>query len=126
MKQVMTTLILVSSLSLSACVLAESPVTIDKSISELGLGEETYLNNCGICHNLGEMGTRILAKRLGDERAVLAERTDLAPAFINYVVRNGLLSMPLFNRGTLSEEELGAIVTYLTRHKTERVGVSNE
>ena len=117
MKQLLTTLTLVGSLALSACTLAENTKVTELAKAETSLGEKMFSKNCGICHNPGEMGTVILAKRLGEERAVLSDRTDLVPAFINYVVRNGLLGMPLFNRGTLSDEELEAVVGYLTTPK---------
>lgn len=47
--------------------------------------------------------------------ALLAERTDLAPAYVQQVVRRGLLGMPAITRVDLSDSELAHVVAYLTR-----------
>ena len=76
-------------------------------------GEALFLKECGICHQPGEMGTNILSRRLGKERAVLASRTDLTPDFVTAVARNGQLMMPRFSRVEVSDRELAAIANYL-------------
>jgi hypothetical protein len=57
----------------------------------------------------------MLGRRLGKERALLAERTDLAGDYVRQVVRRGLLGMPPFTRVDLSDAELVHVVAYLTR-----------
>jgi mono/diheme cytochrome c family protein len=80
-------------------------------------GEALYLKECGICHLPGEMGSNILSRRLGKERGVLANRTDLTSDLIKGVARNGQLMMPRFSRVEVSDQELKAITDYLTDPK---------
>lgn len=77
-------------------------------------GKALYLKECGICHLPGEMATNILSRRLGKERAVLADRSDLTADFIIGVARHGQLMMPRFSRVEVSDPELDAIAGYLT------------
>jgi mono/diheme cytochrome c family protein len=46
---------------------------------------------------------------------VLTERTDLTPAGIKTVVRTGMFIMPRFRKTEVSDADLEAVVTYLTR-----------
>jgi hypothetical protein len=46
---------------------------------------------------------------------LLAERTDLAPTYVQQVVRRGLLGMPAITRVDLSDIELARVIAYLTR-----------
>lgn len=75
-----------------------------------------YLKHCGICHLKGGTGTFMLSRRLGKQRALLAQRTDLTAAYVKAVVRNGLNSMPAFTRVEVTDRELDAIAAYLARH----------
>jgi mono/diheme cytochrome c family protein len=74
---------------------------------------------CTPCHGSGEgkPGT-ISAAALykGSKPAVLSERTDLTPAGIRTVVRNGMFVMPRFRKTEVSDKELDTIVAYLTRN----------
>ncbi|MCC7463491.1 MAG: cytochrome c [Gammaproteobacteria bacterium] len=70
---------------------------------------------CGICHAIGGTGTFMLARRLGDERSLLAERTDLTAELVTHVVRHGINGMPVFTRVELSDAELALVIAYLTR-----------
>jgi (+)-pinoresinol hydroxylase len=75
---------------------------------------------CAVCHGSGpgKPGTRALAaKYKGATPALLEERTDLAPAYIKQVVRQGLYVMPFFRKTELSDADLNAIATYLTRKR---------
>ncbi len=45
------------------------------------------------------------------------ERKDLQPETIQLAVRKGLYVMPFFRKTELSDAELSAIVSYLTRNK---------
>lgn len=65
----------------------------------------------------GLPGTSALeVKYSGELPAVLEERTDLAPEFIETVVRGGLFGMPITRKTEVSESELEDIIAYLTRN----------
>ncbi len=79
-----------------------------------------FQNRCAVCHGKGlaKPGTRALAvKYNGKLPALLEERKDLQPETIQLAVRKGLYVMPFFRKTELSDAELGAIVSYLTRNK---------
>ena len=78
-------------------------------------GAHAFSRQCGICHDPGGFGAVVLARRVGAERSVLAQRTDLPPAYVRHVVRNGLRDMPPLTRVELPEPELDAIIQYLER-----------
>jgi mono/diheme cytochrome c family protein len=80
-------------------------------------GHVTYLAHCGICHLEGGTGTFMLARRLGKQRALLAEHTDLTPAYVEAIVRNGLNSMPAITRVEITDQELAAVADYLAHHR---------
>ena len=62
-------------------------------------------------------GTSALAvKYQGRVPAVLEERTNLAPAYIRTVVRNGLFGMPITRKTEIGDAELEDVVAYLTRN----------
>tara|TARA_R110001592_G_scaffold363372_2_gene686299 strand:- start:180224 stop:180397 length:174 start_codon:yes stop_codon:yes gene_type:complete len=50
---------------------------------------------------------------MGEEKAPLEWRDDLAPAYVVYIVRNGLLSMPHFRDTEISDDELRELAEYL-------------
>jgi len=84
-------------------------------------GYVEYQNSCTVCH--GPMperpGTRALAaKYKGSLPAMLEQRTDLQPDFIRMTVRNGISLMPPFRKTEISDEQLDAIVAYLTRPRS--------
>lgn len=76
-----------------------------------------YEKTCAYCHESGGMGTRALATRLGDGRALLRERSDLSAPYIRHVVRRGLNNMPAYTPTDLTEVQIAAIASYLTRHQ---------
>lgn len=80
-------------------------------------GAQLFEQKCGICHVAGKTGAQMLERRLGKERALLAERRDLATIYIHTVVRHGLAGMPPLTRVELPDAELEAIVAYLTRSR---------
>ena len=81
-------------------------------------GRQVYDKWCTPCHGSGEgkPGT-IAATALykGSKPAVLIERTDLTPAAIKTAVRSGVFVMPRFRKTEVTDAELEAIVSYLTR-----------
>lgn len=80
-------------------------------------GAQLFEQKCGICHFAGKTGAQMLERRLGKERALLAERRDLATVYIHTVVRHGLAGMPPLTRVELPDAELEAIAAYLTRQQ---------
>lgn len=83
-------------------------------------GEQTFVSRCGYCHLPMGTGTMMLARREGQAKALLADRTDLQPAYIRYVVRNGQRSMPAITRTEVTDPELAEIVAYLTRNRAAK------
>ena len=80
-------------------------------------GKEVFESYCVYCHAPGyeHPGTRQLAKRRGDDKAVLAQRDDLTEEYINFIVRHGLMSMPPFAPSDLTDAKLKALVNYLVK-----------
>lgn len=93
-------------------------------------GREVFDQRCRACHGeipdevfgpvfLSQMpGTALLEERYrGELPAELEKRTDLSAAYIEAVVRDGLRSMPFFRPTELSDDDLEAVVAYLTRDR---------
>lgn len=83
-------------------------------------GEALFSNRCGVCHLAGGMGTNLLTKQrlaLGEppENGLLANRQDLAAAYVVSVVRNGKMAMPRLSRVEVTDAELAAIADYLDK-----------
>jgi mono/diheme cytochrome c family protein len=100
-------------LTLGALLLAPALAAADAAA--VTAGEQLYAARCALCHAGLAPGTIMLGKRLGKEHALLAERTDLAAAYVQQVVRRGLLGMPAITRVDLSDNELARVIAYLTR-----------
>jgi (+)-pinoresinol hydroxylase len=82
-------------------------------------GYVQFERDCVVCHGSGpaKPGTRALHTKYADkEPALLAQRRDLAPAYVRSVVRHGVYVMPPFRKTELSDADLEAIVAYLTRN----------
>jgi (+)-pinoresinol hydroxylase len=78
-------------------------------------GSEVFTQYCSYCHGSEEgPGTQQLRRTRGADKALLARRTDLAPDYIEYVVRHGLKSMPPFVPSDLTEAKLKALAGFLT------------
>ena len=80
-------------------------------------GAALFQDHCGLCHAAGGTGTFMLARRLGTERSLLADRTDLSAQYVTQVVRHGLQSMPRMTRVELTDAELAAIAAFLAAPK---------
>ena len=83
-----------------------------------GRGYVEFQRACSVCHGSGpaKPGTRALrAKYRGKPPALLEQRTDLAPAYVKFVVRHGVSVMPPFRKTELSDAALDAIAGYLGR-----------
>ncbi len=83
-------------------------------------GWAQFERDCAVCHGSGpaKPGTRALrAKYRGKLPALLEERTDLTRAYVKYIVRHGVTVMPPFRKTELSDPDLEAIASYLTRKR---------
>jgi mono/diheme cytochrome c family protein len=94
----------------STVVAADTPLTTRQAE-----GKKLYDATCRYCHSEKMWGTLAIERRRGASDALLEKRTDLVPAFVKSVVRNGLGSMPAYRRTELTDAEIDAIVAYLTR-----------
>lgn len=78
-------------------------------------GKALYTDRCGMCHQGIGMAVGILARRPGDaSQGFLEQRKDLSAAFVQTVVRTGILNMPRMPRAEVSDAELAAIAAYLS------------
>ncbi len=83
-------------------------------------GYVQYQEYCSACHGAGpekRPGTEALRAKYGGRKpALLEERTDLTPALVKAMVRNGISVMPFFRKTEVSDADLDAIAAYLTRN----------
>jgi len=79
-------------------------------------GEAVFKHVCAMCHSPNGPATNTLAARLGIERSLLAERRDLAPLYIRYVIRQGLGAMPHLTKIEVPNADADAVAAYLTRN----------
>jgi cytochrome c5 len=82
---------------------------------DMQYGKDRYDRYCAPCHAKGLWGALKIGARLGEENAVLENRTDLNIPYIETVVRRGMGSMPPYRLTEVSPQELDAIAQYLTR-----------
>ncbi|MCC7463554.1 MAG: cytochrome c [Gammaproteobacteria bacterium] len=94
------------------------PAMAAGAAGDVAAGERLFAARCALCHVGFAPGTIMLGRRLGPERAVLAERSDLTGDYVRHVVRHGLLSMPPFTRVDLNDAELAQVIAYLTRPRS--------
>lgn len=96
----------------------EAASTVAASTVAAGDGKALFVERCGMCHQGIGMAVGMLARRPGDtSKGFLEERTDLSAAFVQTVVRTGILNMPRMPRAEVSDAELAAIANYLSRGK---------
>ncbi len=114
----------IAASAVSSLALALTPVAAtraaDAPLSSLQQqGQKLFRNNCFYCHSEKVWGTLALERRRPAGDALLEKRTDLVPKFVRSVVRNGLGSMPAYRRTELNDDEVDAIIAYLTRPVTK-------
>ena len=85
-------------------------------------GAELFSNHCGYCHLAGGMGTNLLTKQRmmagqPPETGLLVNRTDLTADYVKSVVRMGKVAMPRLTKVDVTDAELDAIATYLSKDK---------
>jgi len=84
-------------------------------------GREVFERYCSQCHGPGNTpGTTQLSRTRGTEKGLLTQRTDLAPEYVEYIVRHGLRSMPPFVPSDLTAAKLKALIEFLTKQETPR------
>jgi mono/diheme cytochrome c family protein len=102
-----------------AVLLALSTTGLAASSADLAQGQQVFDHWCAPCHGAGKgkPGTDALAAKYADgsEPALLEQRTDLDPAVIEAMVRQGVSIMPIFRKTEISNADLRAMVAYLTK-----------
>jgi mono/diheme cytochrome c family protein len=80
-------------------------------------GKAIFERNCAACHapGPGHPGTQRLAQLRGAAQSALEQRTDLDPAYVRIVVRQGLVEMPPWRPTELGDAELHELADYLGR-----------
>lgn len=99
---------------------APAPVAIVTGQAPVHPGKAVFDKWCAICHDRGERmaGTASLqAKYEGAIPAALEDREDMAPEFIRYFVRNGVMIMPAFRKTEVSDADLALLTDYLSQKK---------
>lgn len=123
MKTGFVTLVAVAAACLGSAAHAQAP---SDRAAALEQGRQVYDYWCATCHGPGLglpgfdglPGTQQLRIKYRDTNipAVLDERTDLVPEFIEVIVRQGVSFMPQFRKTEISDAELAALAVYLTRN----------
>ena len=74
---------------------------------------------CSDCHHTaGGSGSMALQRKYqGRLPAVLEQRTDLVPVYIQVVVRHGMSFMPSFRKTEISDADLALVAAYLAPSK---------
>lgn len=83
-------------------------------------GKLVYDKWCGICHGRGERmpGTASLQAKYKDAiPAALEDRSDMAPEFVKFYVRNGVMIMPAFRKTEITDADLEVLTEYLSHKK---------
>lgn len=113
---------------LAACLCAVAVLAQETAdgAGQVERGKQVYDNWCAPCHGAGLglpgfgglPGTQQLRIKYRDTDipAVLDERTDLVPEFIEVVVRQGVSFMPQFRKTEIGDRDLDALAAYLTRN----------
>lgn len=88
-------------------------------------GHEVFDRWCAPCHAAGPFhaGTAGLQVKYrgSSETPVLEQRTDLTAAFVKQIVRHGVNAMPPFRKTEITDAQLDAVATYLTRNNSRSV-----
>ncbi|HEX4025609.1 MAG TPA: cytochrome c [Steroidobacteraceae bacterium] len=122
---------LAAALSLLAVVTLTRAQPPSAAPAQIQRGHAVFEQWCAGCHNpdpalqahggglVGQVfaGTYALQQRYhGTEPAALEQRTDLHPAYIRQMVRQGRNLMPRTRKTEVSDADLDAVVAYLTRN----------
>jgi mono/diheme cytochrome c family protein len=83
-------------------------------------GEKLFHARCGYCHLAGGTGTIMLDRRLGKDRSLLAQRTDLTADYVKKITRVGINGMPPHTRIEVPDTELELIAAFIARPASAR------
>ena len=97
---------------------AQSKAPLDPA--KLAEGDKLFHARCGYCHLAGGTGTIMLGRRLGKDRALLAERTDLTAEYVKKITRVGINGMPPHTRIEVPDSELDLIAAFIARPAAAR------
>ncbi len=105
-----------------AAVLVHAPAVAADNAQQVNQGHEVFKTWCQACHAPASpasprlAGTMVLEQKYkGTKPAALEERTDLTPAIVTTMVRNGVGPMPFFRKTEVSDADLKALGAYLSR-----------
>jgi mono/diheme cytochrome c family protein len=100
-----------SSLAVLLCL----PAMGSASAANYPPGKALFEHHCAVGHAAGpgHAGTMRLAELRAPANAVLEQRTDLAPAYVRQVVRQGLVEMPPWRPSEIDDAALNQIAQYL-------------
>jgi (+)-pinoresinol hydroxylase len=74
---------------------------------------------CSDCHRAGGPGSLALQRKYrGNLPAILEQRSDLRPDYINLAVRHGVSFMPSFRKTEISDADLALLAAYLSSPHT--------
>lgn len=78
-------------------------------------GAKTYAKWCADCHSTpGGPGSMALQRKYqGSLPAILDQRDNLQPQYVNWVVRHGISFMPSFRKTEISDADLALLTAYL-------------
>jgi mono/diheme cytochrome c family protein len=105
---------------------ASASASAQQSAAQVARGQELFDYWCATCHGpgIGNDGAPYLpgegalrAKYQGALPALLQERTDMTPELVKHYVRSGITIMPFFRKTEISDADLDAIASYLTRNR---------
>ncbi len=107
------------ALATAQVALSAEDAAVNKSATP-NVGQLTYEKWCAPCHAPGQQhpGTQALdALYKGSKPGALIQRTDLTPPIVKQFVRTGVSVMPFFRKTEISDAELDALATYLSKQK---------
>jgi mono/diheme cytochrome c family protein len=105
---------------------ASTSVSAQPGTAQVARGQALFDYWCATCHGpgIGNDGAPYLpgeaalrAKYQGALPALLQERTDMTPELVKHYVRAGITIMPFFRKTEISDADLDAIASYLTRNR---------
>lgn len=80
-------------------------------------GERLFGQTCVYCHGEHGWAARDLGRDRGPDKALIAHRDDLDPAYIRFVIRRGVGDMPAYTPTDITSAQIDEVVDYLTRNR---------
>lgn len=102
-----------------ACIFSAAAVAQQEKLAPVAIsGADVYRRWCAACHAPGpnHPGTQALEFIHGGKSpAALIDRRDLAPEYLRLVVRKGIANMPPFRPTEISDEQLEALASWISK-----------